>query len=718
MCIRDRYNTVNVQREPDVPTSGPLTITASDSLAVDSGKTLNLETGVGITVEGDASLTVDGTLNGNSIDNAGTITVNSANTLYVTGNFANNGTIEVTATGRVVVGGTFTSTGTLSLTEGAKVLSKGGFGGIYLPANWYETGTESYNGSSYPALEYTPAHEVTFDCNGGAWEAGENVNTLSTGAGGKLASGSIPADPVLAGSGFIGWFTTANGGTQIDPANHAFTADTTLYARWTPYYTITFDGNGGKVDGQGTQIHFAGEDGMLTSQPTELTRTVNTDGTATYTFGGWFTAAEGGTEVTAGTVFTKDTTVYAHWTMSATGWDWEYTDTAQTALRIFGTGAMTDFAASSPSWADSASASTITSVTVEEGITSVGMTAFAGLTSLTTVALPEGLKAINSYAFNNCSSLTEIALPSTLTSLGTNFAFAGCTKLDNVVIPSKVTAIPQYTFQGCTGLTTVTIPASVKTVSAEAFDGCTGLREITFGGTKAQWNAFSYKAPGGVTVTCSDGILLEYVVTFDSQGGSAVAPQRVDKGGTATKPADPTRTGYAFGGWSLDGATAYDFSTPVTGNIALTAMWTPLRYTVTFNSDGGSAVDSQTVSYGSTVTKPTDPTKTSKLFDGWYTDQTYQTEFSFDTPVTQDVTVYALWMNYSVTFDPSGGIGGAMLMVDDSGVLTELPTPPSKSGKTFSGWNTAEDGSGTPISQDALSTYKFTENTTLYAQWN
>ena len=64
-----------------------------------------------------------------------------------------------------------------------------------------------------------------------------------------------------------------------------------------------------------------------------------------------------------------------------------------------------------------------------------------------------------------------------------------------------------------------------------------------------------------------------YTVTFDSNGGSKVEAAKVESGRTATKPTDPTREGYTFGEWQLDGK-AYDFSTPVTGNVTLKATWT------------------------------------------------------------------------------------------------------------------------------------------------
>ena len=82
-----------------------------------------------------------------------------------------------------------------------------------------------------------------------------------------------------------------------------------------------------------------------------------------------------------------------------------------------------------------------------------------------------------------------------------------------------------------------------------------------------------------------------YTVTFDSNGGSAVTAQSIEAGQKATKPADPTKDGYDFKGWTLNGS-AYDFNTAVNGNITLVATWeqqqvVPTTYTVSFAANGG-----------------------------------------------------------------------------------------------------------------------------------
>ena len=139
-----------------------------------------------------------------------------------------------------------------------------------------------------------------------------------------------------------------------------------------------------------------------------------------------------------------------------------------------------------------------------------------------------------------------------------------------------------------------------------------------------------------------------YTVTFDSYGGTPVPPaQEVEYGLTATKPADPTLKGYTFAFWYLgedeQNATAYDFNTPVTENITLTAKWNINKYTVTFNSYGGTPVPlAQEVEYGHTATKPVEPTLKGYTFDGWYLDGEEE-PFDFGTTITSDITLTAKW---------------------------------------------------------------------------
>ena len=144
-------------------------------------------------------------------------------------------------------------------------------------------------------------------------------------------------------------------------------------------------------------------------------------------------------------------------------------------------------------------------------------------------------------------------------------------------------------------------------------------------------------------------VVVNYKVTFDSDGGSEVAAAVVKDGAKVTKPADPTKTGYTFKGW-LNGADVYDFEKAVTANITLEAKWEIVTYTVTFDSADGSEVKSVTVNHGEKVTKPEDPTKDGYAFKGWFN---VDEEYVFETAVTANITLKAKWEVIIVEEDPT-----------------------------------------------------------------
>ncbi len=229
-------------------------------------------------------------------------------------------------------------------------------------------------------------------------------------------------------------------------------------------------------------------------------------------------------------------------------------------------------------------------------------------------------------------------------------------------------------------------------------------------------SAFSFTTPITAAITLyAKWTIIQYTVTFNSQGGSAVAPQNVNYNAMATTPTAPTQTGYTFVGWYTDaaGTTAFNFTTPITAAITLYAKWTINQYTVTFNSQGGSAVASQNVNYNATATQPTPPTKTGCTFAGWCTDAAGTSAFSFTTPITAAITLYAKWMiiQYTVTFNSQGGSAVTSQNVNYNATATQ-PTAPTLSCNTFVGWYT--DAAGT----SAFSfTTPITAAITLYAKW-
>ena len=121
--------------------------------------------------------------------------------------------------------------------------------------------------------------------------------------------------------------------------------------------------------------------------------------------------------------------------------------------------------------------STLTRVTIPEGVTTIEGYAFFVCTSLTKVTIPEGVTHIGNHAFRACKSLTSVTIPEGVTHIG-NRAFWGCTSLTNVPIPEGVTYIRNLAFSGCTSLKSVSLPASL-TECDQAFSGL-NLTEVTF----------------------------------------------------------------------------------------------------------------------------------------------------------------------------------------------------------------------------------------------
>ena len=130
----------------------------------------------------------------------------------------------------------------------------------------------------------------------------------------------------------------------------------------------------------------------------------------------------------------------------------------------------------------------LTSITIPNSVTSIGISAFEDCTELTSITIPNSVTSIGVDAFDGCSSLESITIPNSVTNIG-HRAFSDCTGLTSVIIGGSVTSIGNYAFYGCRGLTAVTIPNSVTSIGDYAFDGCSGL-------TTVNWNATACTSAG------------------------------------------------------------------------------------------------------------------------------------------------------------------------------------------------------------------------------
>lgn len=116
----------------------------------------------------------------------------------------------------------------------------------------------------------------------------------------------------------------------------------------------------------------------------------------------------------------------------------------------------------------------IKTLTIGQGITSIGSSAFEFAYNLESVTLPEGLVSIGDGAFESCNNLESINIPSSVTSIG-KMAFLSCEKLDGITLPDDLENLGEYAFCECTSLSEINIPDGLSEIPAGAFSGCKGL---------------------------------------------------------------------------------------------------------------------------------------------------------------------------------------------------------------------------------------------------
>ena len=213
-----------------------------------------------------------------------------------------------------------------------------------------------------------------------------------------------------------------------------------------------------------------------------------------------------------------------------------------------------------------------------------------------------------------------------------------------------------------------------------------------------------------ITLVCVE---IPHTVTFSSNG-STYRQYEVYDGDTVSRPSNPSRTGYTFGGWYTDSDCRYsfNFNTPITSDITLYAKWTIKTYTVTFKSEG-SVYRTSTVNYNSTVSEPSDPVREGYEFGGWYTNSSCTSPFSFSTRIASNTTLYAKWTesSFTVSFDSNEGSSVPNQIVQ-AGSTAIPPSNPTLDGYVFDCW-CSDPQLENPFS---FST-EITSDITLYARW-
>jgi uncharacterized repeat protein (TIGR02543 family) len=260
----------------------------------------------------------------------------------------------------------------------------------------------------------------------------------------------------------------------------------------------------------------------------------------------------------------------------------------------------------------------------------------------------------------------------------------------------------------------------------------TGWFNTGAGGNEAVREMFTwpYRLTGSVTMFAgwkdSENATSDCTLTFDSAGGSQVASVAVyDSGTKVSRPADPTREGYTFLGWfsEKEAGTLYAWPYPVTGDVTMYAHWRdstqpqPERYTLTFESHGGSAVAEITADQGTEVEKPADPTKAGYTFSGWFSAASDGTAHTWPYTLSASVTMHAQWTvrTYSISYELNGGTNASENPVTYT--IEGLPitlSNPTRDHSTFEGWYTDAEFTGTKVTQINTGNIGIE---TLYAKW-
>ena len=461
---------------------------------------------------------------------------------------------------------------------------------------WLDGNGNSYEpGGSVPSdvteltVQWTaPTYAVTLNTNGGTINNG-NVTGYTYGVGATLPAAD---DMTYTGHTFKGWYDNENlTGSPVTAIGGAETGNKEYWAKWEiNQYTVTVKPENGKADITITQDY-----GTPITAPT-LTR----EG---YTFKGW-------DKEIPETMPAENITVKAQWEIN------QYTI-------AFDTNGGSEIAPITQDYG--------TEITAPDNPTRKGY-AFKGWDKEIPETMPaENITVKAQWEINQYTITFDTNGGSEIAPITQDYG-------TEITAPDNPTR-KGYTFKGWDKEIPETMPAENITV-------------------KAQWE------------------INQYTITFDTNGGSDIAPITQDYGTEITAPDNPTRKGYTFKGWDKEIP-----ETMPSENMTVKAQWEINQYTITFDTNGGSDIAPITQDYGTEITAPDNPTRKGYTFKGW------DKEIP-ETMPAENITVKAQWEinQYTITFDTNGGSDIAPI-TQDYGTEITAPDNPTRKGYTFKGWD-------------------------------
>ena len=560
-------------------------------------------------------------------------------------------------------------------------------------AGWYNGTTKVSSNASYTfavianislTAKFTIKTFTTTTANSTGGTA--SVNKSSVKYGGSAIWTATPST----GYNFSKW---SNGSTTNPLTVSNITANTHI----TPVfvlksYTVTWNPNGGSVSPTSTTKTHGSTLGTLPT-PTRAA-----DAQYTYTFKGWFTAATGGTQISASTTVTGNVIYYAQWTANIRS----YTATFN------GNGGGTP------------SPSTITKTYGSE------------LGTLPTCSRT-GYTFLGWYTAS--SDGTKISSTTKITSTVTYYAQWSINSYTltydvnggNAVSPASKSV--QY------GSAYGTLPTPTRASTAQYSYTFAGWYTAATSGTQVTAN--TTMGAGNTTIYAHwTATRRSYTATFNGNGGGTPSPSTITKTYGSELGTLPTcsRTGYTFLGWytaSSDG-TKISSTTKITSTVTYYAQWSINSYTLTYDVNGGNAVSpaSKSVQYGSAYgTLPT-PTRASTAqysytFAGWYTAATSGTQVTANTTMgAGNTTIYAHWtatrrsytINYQTTYGSLNRTSQSVAYGSKGSCTLTMPSNNAQYTYTFQGWYTAANGGGTKVGSSlTLETPSVTGAATYYA---